>query len=88
MTGNRELKPPPDPAGDLPTETELWYLECLRRWTKAYGRAPVIRELALFCKKSPTAVASALYALEYKRYVDRVGGEGRQGRRFKIMAGR
>lgn len=83
MNGNPGLRRPPDPEGDLPTATELWYLECLRRWIAAKGKSPVIRELAGFCRKSNTAVQSALAALEYKGYVTRVGGEGRLSRRFK-----
>lgn len=83
MNGNQGFRLPPDPEEDLPTATELWYLECLKRWIAAKGRSPVIRELARACRKSNTAVQSALQALESKGYVERVGGEGRLARRFK-----
>lgn len=63
---------------------ELWYLECLRRWVAHHGRSPVIRELSAMCKKSKTAVQSALVALEWKKCVTRVGGDGDDARRFVL----
>lgn len=82
MSGNQGLRLPPDPSGDHPTKTELWYLECLRRWIAAKRDYPVVHQLAAFCRKSPTATHSALVALEHKGFVTRVGGDGRQSRRF------
>jgi hypothetical protein len=56
------------PLGEL-TKMEAWYVECLKRWSKAHRRAPAIHELAGYCKKSPTAVYSALLSAGHKGYV-------------------
>lgn len=65
---------------------QLWYLECLRTWTKQKGRAPTIQELAGWLRKSETAVYSALCQLEHKGWTTRVGGKGLQARRFVAVA--
>lgn len=79
-------KPPPPPT-DAMTPMESWYLECLVRCTHKLRRAPVLHELAAFCKKSQTACYTALISLEHKGYVTRVGGAGDQRlkRRFCIV---
>lgn len=50
---------------------ERWYLECLLIWTHHKGRSPMLRELAKWCRKSNTAVYSALVSLEHKGYLTR-----------------
>lgn len=74
MQNKSRLRPPPPPVTretDEPTDLEAWYLECLRRWVVAYGRAPMIRELTAFCKRSISPVFSALVRLEEKGHVRR-----------------
>lgn len=62
---------------------ERWYLLCLRRWTAKRKCAPTLQALAGWCRKSPTAVYSALVSLEHKGYVTRVGGTDKKfARRF------
>lgn len=68
------------------TVMESWYLDCLVRWTTIKRRAPVLHELAAFCKRSQTAVYAALVSLEHKGYVGRVGGENKRlARRFAVL---
>lgn len=60
-------------------------MDCLARWTAGNKRAPKLAELAAWCKKSPTAVYSALVSLEHKGHVGRVGGVGRASKRFRVI---
>lgn len=66
---------------------EAWYLECLKTWTHRTNRAPWLHELAAFCKKSHTAVYSALISLEHKGWVRRVGVDPnvKANRRFEAV---
>jgi hypothetical protein len=83
MADNPKLKRPPEPAREAPTRMEGWYLECLRRWIQATGSAPTLHELAHLCKRSRSAVYSALISLEYKGHVVR----GDNDRRFTPAGG-
>jgi hypothetical protein len=72
-------KPPPAPT-DAMTPKESWYLDCLRTWiSRRGGRSPSLIQLAGFCRKSRTAVYSALLSLENKGYVTRIGEEAADG---------
>jgi predicted transcriptional regulator len=67
---------------------EAWYLAALKLWTERTGDAPRIHELAGWLNKSPTAVYSALIALEHKGHVTRVGVDQsiKSNRRFRVAA--
>jgi DNA-binding IclR family transcriptional regulator len=79
--------PPPVPRA-VPSKMESWYLECLRVWTRKQKRAPWVHELAAWCRKSQTAVYSALVSLEHKGYVRRVGEDPtvKANRRFEVVS--
>lgn len=65
------VSPPPDRIDELPTPTEQWYLECLRQWCQAMGRAPTIRELAAWIQRTVMPTFTALKRLQAKGLVAR-----------------
>jgi hypothetical protein len=54
------------------TPIELWYLDCLRTWSKHYKRLPKITELADYCSRAVSPTWSAMRSLEAKGLVERV----------------
>lgn len=73
-------KIPPAPRAQRQTMTKMeqFYMKVLMHWYRHTERAPSCEELRGICRpvKSPTAVRSALLALESKGYVQR-NAEGR-----------
>lgn len=77
---SRRLPPVPK---DPPAKMEAWYLSCLIRWTEWKKRPPSVAELADWCKRSRTAVFSALVSLEHKGYLRR-----NAARKFVVLGGK
>lgn len=67
---NDRRSAPPPPAFDKPTETDLWYLACLRQYCAA-KEPPSILVFSLWIKRTATPTHRALRRLEAFGLVER-----------------
>jgi hypothetical protein len=63
--------PPPKRSLGLPTDTERWYLDCLRTWVTRHKEAPSIEQFSSYVERTACPTWNALDSLTTKGWVVR-----------------